>query len=667
MTVQIHDNEMKVWVNGQCLIHHTPANPWLFAGNGVGKFEMFHGNFTINDGLNTKIPLTLCQIIQNDEKNVVLFSHEGFPAVEVTFIESENSIELIFAPNGVFNRLWLRIAAEAKEHVYGCGEQYSNFDLRGRDFPLWVSEHGVGRNKKTYVTFMADALGGGAGGDYYTTYFPQPTFVSSRCYFCHVDDSSYMRFDFRDPDFHELEVWGIPKKLILAGAMDFPELLQGLTDQLGRQPELPKWVNDGVILGVQGGTTTALEKVEKALAAGVKVVGLWIQDWEGKRITSFGKRLMWNWEWDRALYPGLDTEIKRLRMQGIRVLGYLNPYLAVEGALFKQAQDGGYLVNNPNGEDYILDFGEFQAGTVDLTNPQAFAWFKRIIQENLIGLGLGGWMADFAEYLPTDAVLYSGESAEYVHNQWPVLWARLNREAVEEAGQLGEILFFMRSGYSGSQKYSTMSWAGDQNVDWSLDDGLPSVIPAALSLGLSGYGLHHSDIGGYTTLFELKRSKELFMRWTELATFSPLMRMHEGNRPEENWQFDGDEETLQSLARLSMIFVALAPYLRQAISDNSRLGLPVMRPLFLHYPAEDRTYDIGYEYLLGRDLLVAPVCESGAMQWQTYLPEDEWIHLWSGKEYSGGDVEVEAPVGYPPVFYRKLSPYADLFKEVGRS
>ena len=362
----------------------------------------------------------------------------------------------------------------------------------------------------------------------------------------------------------------------------------------------------------------------------------------------------------------MKYKIKRLKLQGIRVLGYLNPCLAVEGALFRQAQDLGYLVKNKNDQDYIIDFMEFDAGTVDLTNPQAFNWFKGIIQKNLIKLGLGGWMADFAEYLPTDAVLYSGESAEDVHNQWPVLWARLNREAVEESGQLGEIVFFMRAGYTGSQEYSTMAWAGDQNVDWSLDDGLPSVIPAALSLGLSGYGLHHSDIGGYTTLFELKRSKELFLRWTELATFSPLMRMHEGNRPEDNWQFDGDEETLRSLARLSTIFVALAPYLRQAILENSRVGLPVMRPIFLHYPERDRVYNIGYEYLLGRDLLVAPVCESGSMQWQTYLPNDEWIHIWSGKEYLEGNFEIEAPLGYPPVFYRKSSSYADLFKEVGR-
>ncbi len=58
-----------------------------------------------------------------------------------------------------------------------------------------------------------------------------------------------------------------------------------------------------------------------------------------------------------------------------------------------------------------------------------------------------------------------------------------------------------------------------------------SVVPAALSLAMTGHGLHHSDIGGYTTLFEMKRSKELLLRWCDFSAFTPMMRTHEGNRP----------------------------------------------------------------------------------------------------------------------------------------
>ena len=85
----------------------------------------------------------------------------------------------------------------------------------------------------------------------------------------------------------------------------------------------------------------------------------------------------------------------------------------------------------------------------------------------------------------------------------------------------------------------------------------------------------------------------------------------------------------------------------------------------MHYENDEKTYDIKYEYLYGRDILVAPVYEPGKTKWTVYLPEDKWIHLWTGKEYNGGDIEVEVPLGRPAVFYRKESEYVELFKKIG--
>ncbi|MDL5555244.1 glycoside hydrolase family 31 protein, partial [Klebsiella pneumoniae] len=105
------------------------------------------------------------------------------------------------------------------------------------------------------------------------------------------------------------------------------------------------------------------------------------------------------------------------------------------------------------------------------------------------------------------------------------------------------------------------------------------VVPAALSLAMTGHGLHHSDIGGYTTLFEMKRSKELLLRWCDFSAFTPMMRTHEGNRPGDNWQFDGDAETIAHFARMTTVFTTLKPYLKEAVALNAKSGLPVMRPL----------------------------------------------------------------------------------------
>jgi alpha-glucosidase len=344
-------------------------------------------------------------------------------------------------------------------------------------------------------------------------------------------------------------------------------------------------------------------------------------------------------------------------------MGYINPYVLEGKSLYQQAVENDYLAYDSEGDIYLVDFGEFYCGVVDFTNPEAFNWYKEVIKEKLIEFGLDGWMADFGEYLPTDCVLSNGKSAEIMHNAWPAIWAKLNYEAVKEAGKLEETLYFMRAGFTGNQKYCTLMWAGDQSVNWSLDDGLASVIPAALSMGMSGCGLHHSDIGGYTSLHGNIRSRELFMRWAEMAAFTPVMRTHEGNRPDENFQFYDDQKAIKHLRKMTDVYTKLKSYIKEAVKVNSERGVPVQRPLFLHYEEDEKTYDLKYQYLLGRDILVAPVYEEDKEEWELYLPDDNWVHFWTGKEYTGGEIKVKAPLGQPPVFYRKNSKYRELFEE----
>lgn len=645
------------------LLKHSQQAPCLWIGRGKADIDMFRGNFSIKDCLSEKLALTDAVITAKGKGWDIHFSRGEVAEAQLHItLDAAGRLEMTLS-NGDKdnNRMWLRLAAQEEDHIYGCGEQFSYFDLRGKPFPLWSSEQGVGRNKQSYVTWQADCKEN-AGGDYYWTFFPQPTFVSSQKYYCHIDNSCYMNFDFSASDYHELAIWQDSAVLRFECADSYIGLLEKLTALLGRQPELPDWVYDGVILGIQGGTDVCQQKLDVMREHGVKVSGIWAQDWEGRRITSFGKRLMWNWRWDSELYPELDTRIPQWKKEGVRFLGYINPYVAIEKELYAEAAEKGYLTKDYSGNDYQVEFGEFYAGVVDLTKPAAYDWYKEVIKKNLIEFGLDGWMADFGEYLPTDTLLDNGVDAEIMHNAWPALWAKCNYDALAETGKLGEILFFMRAGYTGSQKYSVMMWAGDQNVDWSLDDGLASVIPAALSLAMTGHGLHHSDIGGYTTLFDMKRSKELLMRWCEFCAFTPLMRTHEGNRPDDNWQFDHDVETIRQFARMTHIFAALKPYIKQAVALNSQSGLPVMRPLFLHYEDDAHTYNLKYQYLFGCDLLVAPVYEEGRSDWTLYLPQDSWVNLWTGEQHCGGaEVTVAAPMGQPPVFYRASSEWAELF------
>lgn len=648
---------VSLWLDGRLLLRHSPLAPALFCGRGSETIRMYRGNFEIRDRINERLALRLTSA----EGDKLRFSHPDL-AGEVCLRAEERDGLLFLALRSAdltVNRLWIRLSAEEGEHLTGGGEQFSALDLRGRLWPIWTREQGVGRNKLTEITRLADALDG-SGGDYHTTFFPQPTLVSSRLFFAHLENYEYAELDLREKDFHEIGLWSGEAKLVFGAADSYEALLEKLTGFLGRQPMLPDWAMKGLWLGVQGGTRRALELEKRCRDGGVNLSAVWIQDWEGRRVTSFGKRLQWDWRWNREMYPELDRVIAEDR--GTAWMGYINPYLVEGGVLFAEAREKGYFVRRADGSEYLFDFGEYDCGVVDLTMPEAFDWYKNVIKSNLIGLGFRGWMADFGEYLPVDAVCHGG-SGKQLHNAWPMLWAKCNREAVEEAGMLGDCVFFMRAGAAGSQKYSTLTWAGDQCVDWSEDDGLPSVITAALSLGMSGFGLHTSDIGGYTTLFHLKRDEELLLRWLEFACFTPVMRTHEGNRPDSNVQLYDSEKLIAAAARLTRIHDALLPYLRHCVEENTRRGLPVMRPLFLAAPDEPRAYDHRlYSYLLGEDVLVAPVVKPGEESRTVWLPEGNWIHLWSGKPYSGGETTVPAPIGQPPVFWRAESCWNQFFE-----
>ena len=161
----------------------------------------------------------------------------------------------------------------------------------------------------------------------------------------------------------------------------------------------------------------------------------------------------------------------------------MNPYLCVDGPLFQEAEAAGYFALQRQGPYRIVDFGEFDCGVVDFTNPEAADWFaEEVIGRNMLDFGLSGWMADFGEYLPIDVHLANGVDAK-MHNAWPVLWAEVNARAVESRGMTGEALFFMRAGFTGVQAHCPLLWAGDQSVDFSRHDGLVTVICGALSAG----------------------------------------------------------------------------------------------------------------------------------------------------------------------------------------
>ncbi|MBL0923891.1 MAG: alpha-glucosidase [Sphingomonadaceae bacterium] len=657
------DDGFDLLLGDRVILRHRVDAPAFRIAKGNPTVTMVRGNFRLEDAptderaLRYVVPYPGKQFGLSDSAtgNAIL-------AIDcVVEDDSQSAVFIVRALEDGFDRIHIDLFAEADEYVWGGGEQMSYLALNGRRFPIWTSEPGVGREPGTPLTDAVSADGSFAGGDYWTTNYPEPTFLSSRGYSAQLLGGSYSEIDFTDSNRHGLSVWHKSVVIELHVADTPAELVRKIPHASWTKSALPDWAIGGAIVGLKDGTNS-FARLEKIIAAGAAVSGLWCEDWVGIRQTSFGRRLFWDWQWNAERYPDLPARIAELKARGIRFLGYVNPYLAVDGPQYGEAARLGHLARKlDSDEPYAVDFGEFDAGVVDFTNPAAAVWFsEEIIGKQMLDFGLDGWMADFGEYLPVDLRLHNGDPMEE-HNRWPVHWAKVNADAVASRGRTGDALFFMRAGFTGVQRYCPLLWAGDQSVDFSRHDGIGTVITAALSAGLVGNAYSHSDVGGYTSLHGNVRTEELMFRWYELGAFTPVMRTHEGNRPDDNLQIDSTPELLSGFVRWSRVHAALAPWVRHLCDEASATGLPAQRALFLHYPEDRETFTIQDQYLYGADLMVAPVIEEGAVTRNVYLPDGNWVHVWTGKHFAPGWHTVDAPIGSPPVFWRDGSEYASLF------
>ncbi|AOL94101.1 alpha-glucosidase [Porphyrobacter sp. LM 6] len=659
--VQLEASEggIDVRLAGRAVLKHRPDCPAISVASGQPQVTMVRGNFRLDDAPVAAEPLTHSNRDPGGEW--VLSSADGSVRAGVSLAPDASRLN-VQAPGG-HDRITIDFVLGDDDIVWGGGEQMSYLALNGRKFPMWTSEPGVGRDPGTPLTDQASADGSFAGGDYWTTNYPEPTVLSSAGWAMSLANAEYCEIDCTAPERLRVHVWSGEVAIdLFEGAP--AELTRQLGARFGPRQALPEWALGGAVVGLKQGEAS-FDRLEALIDAGAAASGLWCEDWVGIRETSFGRRLFWDWQWNPARYPDLPARIASLKARGIRFLGYVNPYLAVDGPLYPEAAALGFFAKRlDSDEPYLVDFGEFEAGVVDFTNPEAAAWFAEdVIGKRMLDFGLDGWMADFGEYLPTDLRLHDGDPMQE-HNRWPVRWAEVNARAVASRGRTGDVLWFMRAGHTGVQAHCPLLWAGDQSVDFSRHDGIGTVVTAALSSGLVGNAFSHSDVGGYTSLFGNVRTIELILRWYELGAFSPVFRTHEGNRPDDNLQIDSTPELVAGFVRWSRVHAALAPYVQHLVTEAQATGLPAQRALFLHYPDDRETFTIQDQFLYGADLLVAPVIEAGATMRRVYLPQGTWRHLWSGEAYAPGWHDVPAPIGAPPVFYREHSAFADLFRRL---
>lgn len=552
--------------------------------------------------------------------------------------------------------------------IHGLGEQYRPFNLDGTITPILPREQGIGRGEQP-ISFLAD-ITNWAAGNKATTYAAWPSWVteSNQAFTLAPDVTESGAFaiaDFSDPTQIRLESWDSWLFAEVYAAESGLDVIAARAAGGVRQP-LAEWTQQGAVLGLQGGTDRVTEIVDEMLAAGTAISAVWLQDWTGQRQTSFGDRLWWTWQLDEDRYPGWDQLVSDFAAQDIKVLTYVNPWLvnaAEKGDpsirnLFGEAEQAGYLVRNPEGGTYLMDQNGFDAALVDFTNPAARDWYADVIATEVIGQGAAGFMADFGEALPFDAVLHRG-SPLIEHNRYPQEWAAVVRQACDQAG-LEDCVAFMRSSFLQSPEQVPLMWAGDQLVNFAPEDGLASAVYGMLSGGVSGFPLWHSDIGGYTSINAVVknyvRPPDLNQRWAELESFGVFMRTHEGNRPAANAQVYDTPESRAAFAKSSQIFAALASYRESVLAEAVEQGLPAIRHSWLVYPGTAAA-SADLQFFLGNHLLVAPVTAEGAESVTVTFPPGDWVHVLTGEGFSGDQtVAVSAPLGTPAAFVQTDDP-----------
>lgn len=527
---------------------------------------------------------------------------------------------------------------------HGFGEQYNATDQRGEAFDLETTEQGLGREGGIRAL----------QGDEHTTYFPMPYYLDGRGFGVLFLTDHRTRVDVCATD--EAVAWievtdDSPLEWLVFHGPTPLDVVRQLGDEVGRPGPLPDWAF-GTWIGAQGGQEDVLDEVAALEAAEIPVAAFWVQDWTGIRMNfDGGFGVEYRWEADDTLYPDLAGMIDDLHGRGYRFLGYANPFVDPDLPNHWAEMDAaGLLVDSPEGGSYVFGAPNGQSSHPDLTEPEARAYVVAALESMVSSYGMDGWMQDFGEWTPHDGVLDDGSDPAAYHNRFVVDWQAMAREALDNQRPDGDYCFFGRSGWTGVQSVAQIHWVGDQEADFLPGDGLPTVVPAMLNLGLAGqYNVTH-DIAGFSGG---PSTKELWMRWTELGAFTPIMRTHEGNNKLENWSWEKDEETTAHFRRFARIHDALFDTFRRLADEAQEDSAPIVRHLMLAFPEDRATWSISDQYLLGDEILVAPVLEEGATSRSVYLPAGEWFHLFTGERFDGGTtVEVDAPIGTPAVFGR---------------
>ncbi|MFD4646761.1 alpha-xylosidase [Streptomyces sp. NPDC058441] len=504
-------------------------------------------------------------------------------------------------PDGAHHMV-AQLALGVGEHIYGLGERFTPFVKNGQTVDIWQADGGTS-SEQAYknVPFHLSSHG-------YGVLVNHPGKVG---YEIGTESVGQLQFSVEDQSIEFYVVAGPTPK----------DVLRRYTALTGRPALPPAWS-----FGLWLTTSFCTEYDEETVTSFVD--GMAERDIP---LTVFHFDCFWmreyqwsDFTWDPDVFPDPVGMLRRLKARGLRISMWINPYIAQKSSLFDEGLALGHLVRKPNGDVWQWDLWQPGMALVDFTDPGARDWYAGKLR-GLLDMGVDSFKTDFGERVPTDVVWHDGSDPERMHNYYAHLYNRTVFELLEKERGSGEAVVFARSATAGGQQFP-VHWGGDCFASFTA---MAESLRGGLSLSLSGFGFWSHDIGG----FEGTPDPAVFKRWLAFGLLSSHSRLHGNVSYRVPWAFG--EEAVDVARKFTRLKHRLMPYLYGAAVEAHRTGVPVMRPMLLDFPDDPTCRVLDRQYMLGPDLLVAPVFSADG-DVEFYLPEGTWTRLLTGERVEGG-------------------------------